>query len=147
KHQKDIPHTIKTAHRLTKSDRPGVVVVEFQCDLFCKDSIPLEMTPETKLPKLHATPLPSLEITKVAEAIKKAHKPLLLIGGGVIRSGASDIVKKLIDLTHIPYTSTLMGLDALDTNDPLFLGMVGMHGTFAANRAVHRADLLICLGV
>ncbi len=70
-----------------------------------------------------------------------------MVGGGTIISGASKALNEFLTLTEIPFVSTLMGLGAIDVGNRLHLGMVGMHGTFAANKAVHQCDLLICLGV
>ncbi|MNJ35605.1 Acetolactate synthase large subunit [compost metagenome] len=76
----------------------------------------------------------------------QAQRPVILAGGGVISSGATEALLSLVELTGIPVVSTLMGIGAFPARHPWYLGMVGMHGTFAANRAVHRADLLLCLG-
>ncbi|WP_054860610.1 hypothetical protein [Gracilibacillus sp. JCM 18860] len=101
---------------------------------------------------MHIIPPKSLtiqnhQIKRIVEKIKKAKKPVLLVGGGTIISGASKALNEFLTLTEIPFVSTLMGLGAIDVGNRLHLGMVGMHGTFAANKAVHQCDLLICLGV
>lgn len=147
KRSEHIPSMIKTANQLAKSGRPGVVIVEFPSELIAIEPEQTETWNNFELIKKEPLPLPFQQIKNAVHEIKQAKKPLLLIGGGVISSGASKIVEQFIDKTHIPFASTLMGLGALNTNHPLHLGMVGMHGTFAANRAVHRCDLLIGLGV
>ena len=86
-------------------------------------------------------------LAHVKEEISSSRGAVLLIGGGVISAGASELVRAMARVAKIPVTSTLMGLGSFPCGDPLFLGMVGMHGTFAANKAIHRADLLICLGI
>ncbi len=146
-HPEDFPSIIKAAGQIASTGRKGTVIIEFsnqQVEQF--DSQPIHYrelyTTEKGLPSI---PLPQLN--KAVQQIKRARKPLLLIGGGVISSGSYHILETLISQTNIPFTSTLMGLGAIDVNHPLHLGMVGMHGTFAANRAVHRCDVLICLGV
>lgn len=83
----------------------------------------------------------------MVEAINLAQKPIILCGGGTISSGASQLIKELAEKAQIPIVCTLMGIGALPSRHPLHLGMLGMHGTFAANKAVHQADLLISMGV
>jgi acetolactate synthase, large subunit (EC 2.2.1.6) len=87
------------------------------------------------------------QIRKAAGLIAKAKKPVLYVGGGVISSDSHAELAELVALTKIPVTLTLMGLGAYPGNDPLFMGMLGMHGTYTANMAVHHSDLLIAVGV
>ncbi|WP_163581795.1 biosynthetic-type acetolactate synthase large subunit [Gracilibacillus saliphilus] len=146
-HPEDFPSIIRAAEQIASSGRKGTVIIVLSNQLIEQlDSQPVHSrelyTTEKALPSI---PLPQLN--KAVQQIKRAEKPLLLIGGGVISSGSTHILETFINQTNIPFTSTLMGLGAIDVNHPLHLGMVGMHGTFAANRAVHRCDLLICLGV
>jgi acetolactate synthase-1/2/3 large subunit len=88
------------------------------------------------------------DIKAVAALIKKSFKPILYTGGGVINSGltATRLLKELVSLTGFPITSTLQGLGAFPGNDPQFLGMLGMHGTYEANNAMHDCDLMINIG-
>ena len=88
------------------------------------------------------------DIKAVAALIKKSFKPILYTGGGVINSGltATRLLKELVSLTGFPITSTLQGLGAFPGNDPKFLGMLGMHGTYEANNAMHDCDLMINIG-
>ena len=88
------------------------------------------------------------EIEKVVELIKKASKPILYTGGGVINSGhkATELLRELVSLTGFPITSTLQGLGAFPGNDQRFLGMLGMHGTYEANNAMHDCDLMLNIG-
>lgn len=88
-----------------------------------------------------------MKLREVAKAISKSKRPLLYIGGGVIHSGGSDELFEFARENRIPVVSTLMGLGAYPPGDPLFLGMLGMHGTYAANMAVTECDLLLALGV
>lgn len=97
------------------------------------------------LPKPKNIPRKSLEAA--ITAIENAKKPVLFIGGGVIHSGASEWMREVVTQSQIPVVSSLMGIGAFDQTNPLYLGMVGMHGTYAANKAVHQCDLLICVGV
>ena len=89
----------------------------------------------------------SMKLKEVAKEISKAKRPLLYTGGGVIHSGGSDELIKFAREHRIPVVSTLMGLGAYPPGDSLFLGMLGMHGTYAANMAVTECDLLLALGV
>jgi len=86
------------------------------------------------------------QIKQAAEAIMKAKKPILYVGGGVIFSGASKELIELAELTQIPVDMTLMGLGAIPGEHPLSLGMMGMHGTYQANMAVHYSDLVVAIG-
>lgn len=86
-------------------------------------------------------------IESAVELIESARKPVLFIGGGLISSGAADFLREIVRQARIPVVSSLMGIGAMESANPLYLGMLGMHGTFAANKAVHQCDLLICIGV
>ena len=87
-------------------------------------------------------------IETAIELIEKSTKPILYTGGGVINSGprATELLRELVSLTGFPITSTLTGLGAYPGNDPQFLGMLGMHGTYEANNAMHDCDLMINIG-
>ena len=101
-----------------------------------------------EIPGYKLEPMPdSMKLKEVAKEISKAKRPLLYIGGGVIHSGGSDELIKFARENRIPVVSTLMGLGAYPPGDSLFLGMLGMHGTYAANIAVTECDLLLALGV
>ncbi|MEH7126945.1 biosynthetic-type acetolactate synthase large subunit [Neobacillus drentensis] len=81
------------------------------------------------------------------DLIESARKPVIFIGGGVIASGAADPLREVIKQSRIPVVSSLLGIGAMEARNPLYLGMLGMHGTFAANKAVHHCDLLVSIGV
>ena len=86
------------------------------------------------------------QIKQAAEAIMKAKKPILYVGGGVVFSQAAKELLELAEMTQIPVDMTLMGLGAFPGEHPLSMGMMGMHGTYCANMAVHYSDLVICSG-
>ena len=86
------------------------------------------------------------QLRRSAEEISKARRPMLLAGGGVILSNGSQALRELAQTLHLPVAYTLMGLGAFPATDPLSLGMVGMHGTYAANMSINHTDLLICVG-
>ena len=87
------------------------------------------------------------QVNRVVELIKKAKNPLILSGGGVILSGAARELTELARKTQIPVSSTLMGLGGFPASDPLWLGMIGMHGTYRANMSTGECDLLMGIGV
>ncbi|MFC4388818.1 biosynthetic-type acetolactate synthase large subunit [Gracilibacillus marinus] len=146
--RKHIPSIIAEAYQLALAGRNGVIIIEYnptendESEQYNDIDSPILTTIQKKHPNVNMN-----QLNHIVSLIKNAKKPVLLIGGGVIASGASDVLRKFLDQTNIPFVSTLMGLGAIEADHPLHLGMVGMHGTFAANRAVHRADLLVCLGV
>ncbi|SHN35567.1 biosynthetic-type acetolactate synthase large subunit [Gracilibacillus kekensis] len=147
KRPENISSIIEEANKLALSGRKGVVIIEFSSSLFMEESvITIQSKQLSSIERVEAQ-IPIKQLDNIIHQVHEAKKPILLIGGGVIRSGASSIVNDFIKKTQIPFTSTLMGLGAIGVENPLHLGMVGMHGTYAANRAVHQCDLLICLGI
>ncbi len=141
----DVLPTTDACLQLSKEGRPGIVIIELDFDLF---HAPVDRPAET-IPLTPSTTrtVKDHRITEVIAAIESAKQPVILVGGGTVIGQAHDALLTLIQKTDIPFVSTLMGLGAIDEDHPLHLGMVGMHGTYSANRAVHKADLLLCLGV
>ncbi|MDZ7372661.1 MAG: biosynthetic-type acetolactate synthase large subunit [candidate division KSB1 bacterium] len=142
----DIADTVRKAFYIAGSGRPGPVVIDMPKDVLAAhgDYIPsAEIVVRGYKPKIfgHAH-----QISRAAERINRARRPVLYIGGGVVASGASDLVRRLAIENRIPVTSTLMGLGAFPSDHPLWLGMLGMHGTWTANMAVQTADLIIAIG-
>jgi len=143
----ELPRIIKEAFYLANTGRPGPVLIDLPKNIM---NAYAEFTYKDSVHIRRYNPAPVADtafINQMIQRISHAKKPLLLCGGGVISSGASNILKELAEDARIPVVSTLMGIGAFPSRHPLHLGMLGMHGTFAANRAVHQADLLICLGV
>lgn len=142
----DLPYVIREAFYLAATGRPGPVLVDLPRDVQQK-MIELIYPEKIKIPgyrptyKGHAK-----QIKLAAEAIQEAKRPLLYVGGGVIASGASDALFELATKADIPVVHTLMGKGAFPESHPLSLGMLGMHGTYWANKAVMRCDLLIAVG-
>ncbi|MCS7241113.1 MAG: biosynthetic-type acetolactate synthase large subunit [Candidatus Caldatribacterium sp.] len=142
----DLPYIIKEAFYIASTGRPGPVLVDLPRDVQQK-MIDLVYPEKIKIPgyrptyKGHAK-----QIKLAAEAIQEAKRPLLYVGGGVIASGASDALFELATKADIPVVHTLMGKGAFPESHPLSLGMLGMHGTYWANKAVMRCDLLIAVG-
>ena len=144
----DLPKVLHEAFHIAKSGRPGPVVVDIPKDIqFAKGSYekPTEIAHKGYKPRLKGDPD---RIAAAIDMMRHAKRPLFYTGGGIINSGpeASKLLREFVKLTGFPITSTLMGLGAYQASDPQWLGMLGMHGTFEANTAMHDCDLMICIG-
>ena len=144
----DLPRALHEAFYVAASGRPGPVVVDIPKDIqFATGTYarPNEFQHKGYRPKLKG----DLDKIKAAvELMASAKRPLFYTGGGVINSGprAATLLRDLVRLTGFPVTSTLMGLGAIPATDPKWLGMLGMHGTYEANLAMHDCDVMICVG-
>ncbi|MEK9746893.1 MAG: acetolactate synthase 3 large subunit [Pelagibacteraceae bacterium] len=144
----DLPSILHEAFHVATSGRPGPVLVDIPKDIqFAKT----KYSKPKFLNKLNGKSLNKFsqkEIDQLINLITKAKKPIFYTGGGVINSGpkASEALRELVNLTGFPITSTLQGLGAYPGDDHQFLGMLGMHGTYEANNAMHDCDLLINIG-
>ncbi len=142
----DIPRVIAEAFHIAQSGRPGAVLVDIPKDILqgpCMFSWP----PQIDLPGYKPNTKPhSRQIREAAKLIATAHKPVLYVGGGVIRGQATDELRTLAELTGIPVVTTLMARGAFPDSHQQNLGMPGMHGTVAAVAALQKSDLLIALG-
>jgi acetolactate synthase-1/2/3 large subunit len=141
-----LARTIKEAFFLAQSGRPGPVLVDLPKDVqqqLCTFSYPKKVALRGYNP--HYDPNVK-QVRKVAELLCKAKHPVIYAGGGVISSSASKDLTKLAQTYNIPVTATLMGLGCFPGDDPLWLGMLGMHGTFAANHSISNADLILAVG-
>ena len=138
------------AFEVATTGRPGPVLVDIPKDIQFKKAkylIPKELKKTNKQTKIEFNGHEN-NIKAAIELIKKSSKPILYSGGGVINSGveATELLRKFASLTGFPITSTLQGLGAFPGNDNQFLGMLGMHGTYEANNAMHDCDLMINVG-
>jgi acetolactate synthase-1/2/3 large subunit len=144
----DLARVLHEAFQIATTGRPGPVVVDIPKDVQFKRGAyiaPDSVRHKTWRPKTE----PDLgAIVKAVELMANAKRPLFYTGGGIINSGpeASRLLCELVKLTGFPITSTLMGLGAFPASDPQWLGLVGMHGPYEANLAMHDCDLMICLG-
>lgn len=143
---KDLAATVKQAFYLARSGRPGPVLVDLPKDVQQQvyefsypDKVEMRSYKPTQKPHIG-------QVRKVVKLLKNAKKPLFYTGGGVVTSGSHEDLTWLAKELSIPVTSTLMGLGAFPGDDDLFLGMLGMHGTYAANMAVNNCDLLLAVG-
>ena len=145
----DLPRVLHEAFHIATSGRPGPVVVDIPKDVQFASGLyegPARAAPiHDYQPRTAPSPR---AIAEAAALIAGAKRPLFYTGGGVINSGpaASEALRKLAAMTDAPVTSTLMGLGAFPAASPAWLGMVGMHGTFEANHAMHDCDVMIAVG-
>ena len=143
----DIPRIMKEAFYLARSGRPGPVLVDIPKDVQQTLCLPNWDDPVNLRGYISRLPKPAKmdELEAVVEAIKGSKRPILYVGGGCVDSYLE--LEEFVEKTKIPVVQTLMGLGAFSEQDPLALQMLGMHGTVAANYAVHEADLLLAIGV
>ncbi len=141
-----LARTIKEAFYLAHSGRPGPVLIDLPKDVQqarCAFSYPKKVAMRGYNPHYEAN---VKQVRKVAELLHKSKSPVIYAGGGVVSSGASRELTTLAKTNSLPVTATLMGLGCFSGDDDLWLGMLGMHGTFAANNAVSSADLILAVG-
>ena len=147
KRTEDLARIIKEAFYLASSGRPGPVLVDIPKDVSVTQ-IDYKPPKKVKLRSYNPTYNPNVrQLQKVVELIKEAKKPVIFAGGGVILSKASKELTELARKTQSPLTTSLMGLGAFPATDPLWLGMIGMHGTYRANMSTGECDLLMGIGV
>lgn len=145
---KDLCRIMKEAFHIATTGRPGPVLIDIPKDVQLEQTVP-DWDCEMNLPgyNIQSRLAKPEQIRQVAAAIKRAKRPIIYAGGGIITSEASEELRELVKKTGIPTTMTVMGLGTLPNSDPLSLDMLGMHGTVYANLAVSECDLLIGLGV
>lgn len=143
---KSLPKIVKEAFHIATTGRPGPVVVDIPKNI--SEALPTgEFESDFHLPGYQPTTKPNpLQIVKLADAIGKAKKPLVLAGAGVLFARATDELKQFVEKYELPIVNTLLGLGSFPGTSPLFLGMAGMHGTYVANMAMYECDLLINIG-
>ena len=144
----DLARILHEAFYVARTGRPGPVVVDIPKDIqFATGTYtgPKDVRHKTYQPRVKGDPK---AIAQAVELMSQARKPLLYTGGGVINSGrkASQLLRELVRLTGFPITSTLMGLGAFPASAKEWLGMLGMHGTYEANLAMHDCDVMVCIG-
>ncbi|MCX8727970.1 acetolactate synthase 2 catalytic subunit [Gilliamella sp. B2969] len=147
----NLPNILEEAFYLANSGRPGPILIDVPKDIQLADlNYQKYLSPITTHLNLNNTSKSNIspaDIELAKTMISQAKKPMLYIGGGVGLSGAIDELRQFMNFTQIPSVSTLKGLGAADINNPYYLGLIGMHGSKAANLAVQECDLLIALGV
>jgi acetolactate synthase-1/2/3 large subunit len=147
KNAEDLNRILREAFFIARSGRPGPVLVDLPKDLF-KATLQHKPLNEVSLKSYNPTYEPNpRQLPKALDLIMEAERPVVFSGGGVILSKASKELREFVKKIHAPITSSLMGLGAYPGTDPLWLGMIGMHGTYCANMSSAECDLLIAIGV
>ncbi|MGX4687459.1 biosynthetic-type acetolactate synthase large subunit [Vagococcus sp. JNUCC 83] len=142
----DLPKVIKEAFHIATTGRKGPVVIDLPKDITL-DETPVKKLEDVHIPSYQPNYKPHInQIKKVVTAINESTKPVFLVGAGIHHSDATQEFRELLENSKIPVISTLLGLGIVPTEDELFLGMGGMHGSYAANQALMEADLLINIG-
>jgi acetolactate synthase I/II/III large subunit len=143
---KELPRVIKEAFHIATTGRPGPVLVDIPKDVATQKAV-VEKNVEINLPGYQPTVFPNiLQIRKLVEAVSEAKRPVILAGAGVLHANASEELLHYAEQQQIPVANTLLGLGCFPANHELWLGMAGMHGTYAANMAIYESDLLISIG-
>lgn len=143
---RDIPRVVKEAFYIARTGRPGPVLIDLPKDVLAQAVEPKPAVLNLKSYKFFSKGNAG-QIEEAARAIKASGKPVLYAGGGVIKAEAEQILQQVVEKADLPVVTTLMGIGSLSFDHPNLLGMVGMHGTVAANYAVDDCDLLIAVGV
>ena len=145
---KDLAKTIHKAFEVATTGRPGPVLVDIPKDIQFQKAKYTNFKKQKKLNGKSNNRFSQKDIDKLIEMMSKAKQPIFYTGGGVINSGpkASEQLRELVSITGFPITSTLQGLGSFPGDDNQFLGMLGMHGTYEANNAMHDCDLMINIG-
>ena len=143
---KDIPRIVKEAFHIASSGRPGPVLIDIPKDV-ANRKVRFQSVDRISLPGYNPTLKPHpLQVERLVKAVAEAKRPVILAGGGVVSSGADQELIQFAEQARIPVTTTLMGIGGFPGKHPLFMGMPGMHGTYAANQALLECDLLIGIG-
>jgi acetolactate synthase-1/2/3 large subunit len=142
----DLPMVIKEAFHIAATGRPGPVLIDLPKDVATATGW-FDYDQKVHIPGYQPTYVPNrLQIRKIAAALREAKKPVILAGAGILHARAHEALRAFAERFGIPVTNTLLGLGGFSGRHPLFLGMAGMHGTYAANMALYECDLLINIG-
>ena len=144
---KDLPAIVREAFHLARSGRPGPVVIDIPKDVSAARSNYSRLDHVSFPFSAHTVPVDADSAEQAIDLILNAKRPVLYVGGGITNSGAFSSLLSFAETLRLPVTPTLMGLGGFPSSHPLCLGMLGMHGTYAANMAVAESDLLVALGV
>jgi len=143
----DLAAVVREAFHLARSGRPGPVVIDIPKDVTAArtsysrlDHVGFPFSEQRQKPK-------QADVVRALKAIRNSSRPILYVGGGIVNSGADGVLREFAEALRLPVTPTLMGLGGFESGHPQCLGMLGMHGTWAANMAVSESDLLIAVGV
>jgi len=139
----DLAHALRESFRIAASGRKGPVLIDITKDVTAQlyEFKKMKPYPLSELPKANDE-----QVQEIAELLNKAEKPVIYFGGGVVASGAGKALRKLAEKADLPVAHTIMAAGVIGNDDAKNLGLIGMHGTVPANKAVHEADLVIALG-
>lgn len=147
KNTEDLPRIFKEAFHIAATGRPGPVLIDVPVDVQENMIENFEYPEKVNIigykPSVHGHPM---QIKRAMEMIAQSKRPVICAGGGVLTSGAKPKLREFSKRTNIPVVSTMMGIGVMPSNDPLYVGMIGSHGTKAANKTIHEADLVILCG-
>ena len=145
---KDLPRIMHEAFYIARSGRPGPVLVDIPKDIQFAEGEYENLSKTTHKTYTPPSTIDSKAVSAVVDLMQRAKRPIIYSGGGIINSGpkASKLLQKFVQKTNMPITSTLMGLGAYPGSGDNWLGMLGMHGTYEANMAMHDCDLMLCIG-
>ena len=146
RNREDLGRIIKEAFYIARTGRPGPVLIDLPKDVMAEPGSPIYPEAVNIRGYKPNTSVHMGQLKKAVAALEKARKPLLLAGGGVIISGAQEVFTRIVHTTQVPVVTTIMGRGAISTDDPLYIGNLGMHGSYAANMAVSECDLLFSVG-
>ncbi|MBN1662313.1 MAG: biosynthetic-type acetolactate synthase large subunit [Deltaproteobacteria bacterium] len=142
----DIAQTVKDAFHIASTGRPGPVLIDLPVDIIQMEIEEADLPVVTIPVEKSQTPIVE-ECQEALTLLARAHKPIIFTGGGVVLGKASQELRQFVKQVNIPVTSSLMGLGAFPASDPLWLGMLGMHGTYYANMAISNCDVMLAIGV
>lgn len=146
KHVEDLAVTVKKAFHIARTGRPGPVIIDLPKDIQTSECV-FEYPDTIEMPNYRPTTRGhSGQIKRALTALLEAERPLIYVGGGAVSSDAHDVLNEFLDAVGAPVVSTLLGLGAVRPDNPHYLGMVGMHGTFEADMAMHYCDVLLAVG-
>ena len=143
RHVEELADTVREAFRIAQSGRPGPVLIDIPKDVTGAEC---EFIPKGKVEVHETYDISEEQLKTVAEMLDKAERPFIYYGGGVELSDAGEALRALMRKAEVPSAHTMMAIGCVPDDDPLSLGMIGMHGTVSADWAVERSDLLLCIG-
>ena len=143
RHVEELADTVREAFRIAQSGRPGPVLIDIPKDVTGAEC---EFLPKGKVEVHETYDISEEQLKTVAEMLDKAERPFIYYGGGVELSDAGEALLALMRKAEVPSAHTMMAIGCVPDDDPLSLGMIGMHGTVSADWAVERSDLLLCIG-
>ena len=147
KNAEELPRVVKEAFFIARTGRPAPVCIDIAANVF-NTEIEFEYPEKISLRGYTGeNPCDEKAVDEVVAAIEKADFPLIFVGGGVVISETSNVVREILDKLGCPCTSTLMGLGCIEADREGYLGFAGMHGSYGANMAIQNCDLLICIGM